>query len=169
MLVILAEINGSPELKVREAIRLKKSCEELGIPHPVNINSVEDLIDLLGEERDQGCLLFSNFPPNSSYPESGKSMNLVDEGNSISRSWEAGSYTTSRNLFGVLNKRYSFKAIHFVTGAPEMFLTDDMIKSLFPGTSVTIQRKREWLKTKSDYQHLYRLFVEEKIQEALQL
>ena len=49
--VILAEINGSPELEVRQSIKLRKDCEAMGIKHPINVNSVEDLIDVLGEEK----------------------------------------------------------------------------------------------------------------------
>jgi len=168
MLVILAELNGSPELEVREAIKLKKSCEKLGIPHPVNINTVEDLIDLLGEDRDQSFLLFSNFPPNSSYAGSGESMNLVDEGDTISRSWPADSYSISLSLFKTLNTRYSFDAIHIITGAPHLILTDEKIKAIFPDLPITIKRKKVWIESGESYQHLYRLFVEEKIKEALQ-
>ncbi len=168
MLVILAEINGSPELEVREAIMLKKSCEKLGIPHPVNIDSVEDLIDLLGEDSDQSFLLFSNFPPNSSYYGSGKSMNFVDEGDTISRSWLADSYSVSLSLFKTLNKRSSFKAIHIITGAPDLILTDEMFNAIFPDLPNTIKRKREWINSGENYQHQYRLYIEEKIKEALQ-
>lgn len=167
MLVILAEINGSPQLKVREAIQLKKTCEKLGIPHPVNINTVEDLIDLLGEDSKKRVLLFTNFSPNSSYPESGISMNFKDEGDKISRSWLADSYSISQNLFTTLNKRYKFKAIHFITGAPDLILTDEIIKSVVPDIPITITRKKEWIKTGEDYQHQYRLFIEEKIKNAL--
>lgn len=163
--IILAEINGSPELQVRQAIRLRKNCEAMGINHPVNVNSVDELIDVLGENKKQNVLLFSNFPPNSSYPASGKSMKLVDEGEYISRSWEADSYSISQKLFTALQKSYTFKAIHFITGAPVSILSDDLIKSLLPGTLISIARKKDWIKEKSDYQELYRLHIEEKIKE----
>jgi hypothetical protein len=166
--VILAEINGSPELEVRQSIKLRKDCEAIGIKHPVNVNSVEDLIDVLGEEKGQSVVLFTNFPPNSSYPDSGKSMKMVDEEDHILRSWEADSYSISLKLFTALEKRYTFKAIHFITGAPPFFLTDENIESLFPGTPITINRKKDWIDSGKDYQELYRLFVEEKIKEALQ-
>lgn len=46
--IILAVINGSPELDNRQAIRLKKTCKELGLEQPVNVNTVDELIDVLG-------------------------------------------------------------------------------------------------------------------------
>ena len=167
MKIILAEINGTPELQVRQAIRLKKYCESLGLEHPVNVNSVEELIDELGECRGLDVLLFSNFPPDSSYPASGKSIKLVEEGDHISRSWEADSYSTSQGLFKALEKRHTFKAIHFITGAPDFILKDECIRSLFPGIPLSITRKKEWIHSGRDYQELYRSHIEEKIRAAL--
>ena len=164
--VILAEINGTPELEVRQAIKLKKTCEFMGLEHPVNVNSAANLIDLLGEDKNQSFLLFSNFPPNSSYPDSGKSINLVDKGEYISRSWDADSYSISQNLFTALEKRYTFTAVHFITGAPPFMLSDDLIKSLFPRTLLTIIRKKDWINSETNYQELYRLYIEKKIRET---
>ena len=167
MKVILANINGAPELEVRHSIKLKKTCEALGLEHPIHANSAEELIDILSEHKEEDLLLFSNFPPNSSYPDSGKSINLVDEGDYISRSWEADYYSISQSLFVALEKRHKFKAIHFITGAPSFILEDKHIRSLFPRTHLTIIRKKDWIGKESNYQELFRLHLEEKIKEAL--
>lgn len=167
MKIILAEINGTPELEVRHAIKLRKTCEELGLEHPINVNSAEELIDMLGEYKGQDILLFSNFPPDSSYPTSGKSMKLVDKGDYIARSWEADAYSISKKLFTALEERYIFKAIHFITGAPSLRLKDEHIISLFPETPLTITRKRDWINAELDYQLLYRMYVEKMISESL--
>jgi len=167
MKIILAEINGSPELDFRQARKLNKICDEMGLGHPVNVNSVAELIDVLGDNKGQSVLLFSNFPPNSSYPDSGKSMKLVDEGDYISRSWEADSYSLSQKLFTVLEKKYIFKAIHFITGAPCFILGDGLIKSLFLEIPLTIIRKKDWIKGEKSYWELYRFHIEKKIKEAL--
>ncbi len=168
MKVILANINGIPELKVRHSIKLKKTCESLGLEHPLHANSAEELIDILSEHKEEDLLLFSNFPPSSSYPESGKSIQLVDEGDYISRSWEADYYSISQSLFVALEKRHKFKAIHFITGAPSFLLEDRHIESLFPGTHLTIIRKQNWIGKDSNYQELFRLYLEKNIKEALE-
>lgn len=167
MKIILAEINGTPELAVRHAIKLKKTCEELGLEHPINVNSAEELIDILGEHKGQDILLFSNFPPDSSYPTSGKSMKHVDMGDYIARSWEADYYSISKKLFTALEKTYTLKALHFITGASSLRLKDEDITSMFPGTPLTITRKKDWIYSEIDYQLHYRKHVEKKIKETL--
>ncbi len=167
MIVIIAEINNREDMPVSEASKLNQVCTAIGVKLLINIHSVEKLTEVLEKNKKNTCLLFSNFPPNSSYPESGKSINMVDKGDYYLLSWDADSYSKSLPFFKGLCTKYKLKAIHFITGAPEKRIGDDLLKALSPHTPMTITRKDVLITPAHNYALLYRLLIVQKIKEAI--
>jgi hypothetical protein len=95
MVVIIAEINGSSSLSGHETSKLKEHCKAMGTDEFQYAYTTDNLSKLLEQNRDQKFLLFSNFPPESSYPKSGKTLKEFEKGDNIYRSWDAYSYLKS--------------------------------------------------------------------------
>lgn len=69
MIIIYAYINARPFHDEPNRIKLHAFCDEHGFKAPYYAYTIEGLELLLEQNRDDSVLLFSNFPPNSSYPE----------------------------------------------------------------------------------------------------
>ncbi len=163
MIVIIAEINKyilllkSDILQIKEA-RPSSECEKLFL-----VDTVKKLETTLEANKDQDFLLFSNFPPNIAYV----SNYTAGNGNRFytQNAVEPDSYSKSKTLFKNISSKYHFRSIHFITAAPIEKLTDDIVKSLFPGLPVTTTRKEEWMQSEKGYRNLYVCFIIEKIKE----
>jgi len=166
MLVINAYINGHPTLSSEGNAVIGEFCKAIDIGPPVNVYKYERLAEILEENRDQKVLLFSNFPPNSSYSGSGKGKRTINEQGEEYESWDADSYLKSKSIFDSWIGKYNFKTIHFITGAPEKKLSDEMLKSLSVTIPITVTRKREWIHPAIEFEKLYIGFMKIKIAEA---
>ena len=167
MVVINAEINQFSFFSRSIAANLKELCETLDIPEPVSVNTVEALAEKLEEHRDHDILLFSNFPPDSSYPDGKKTGNSFRNDECGYQSWQEDTYARSISLFKYLGMEYKFKAIHFITGAPEKLVSDEMLRSFSGHFPVTVARKKDWLHRVLSYEQLFILFMLDKIKEAI--
>lgn len=167
MLVIIAEINGHNSLSASSMAKLKEYCKTVDLDQPINVNSFAGLMEMLDEKRNNTILLFSNFPPDSSYPDSGKTKNTTQVGAIELQAWDADSYEKSRSFFSKILNKYKFRAIHFITGAPKEKLSDELLLTLSTQTPITVTRKRDWIHPDLDYDQLYCLFLIEKIKEAV--
>jgi hypothetical protein len=141
--------------------------KNLGLDLPVKVFSEQDLLRALDNMKDE-CILFTNFPPDSSYPGNSKLINIRDKGDYYNRSWDADSYEISHALFRKIVGNYKLKAIHFLTGASENKISD---KNLFyfssSETIVTVTRRKELMAKVSEYPKLYKQFILKKIKESL--
>jgi hypothetical protein len=88
---------------------------------------------IMEQNLEETFLLFTNFPPNSSYPEKRRD-NPAD-------AWLADSYERTGSYFHRWTEKYRFAGIHIITGAPDDVLTDRMINAYVPGKKVTVIRK----------------------------
>jgi len=167
MIVILATINGPADLSASEAATLREFCISKGIGKPVQVSTAEELNEALEKNSSEGYLLFSNFPPDSSYPGSGKSISIKTKNGVEESSWEADSYTKSSALFGKICKKHHIKGLHFITAAPENVISDENLKSISPTTLISVQRKKDWIQPEYDFHALYRLYVTKKIKETI--
>lgn len=69
MLIIHANLNRrAPRFIGDEALSLQTFCEAYGIKLIIDINDTESLETLVNTYKSETILLFSNFPPDSSYP-----------------------------------------------------------------------------------------------------
>ena len=166
MIVINAYINGHPTLSTRGIAEIGEFCKSVDIDQPVNVFQAEKVEEILEENRNQKVLLFSNFPPDSSYPGSKKTNGTEEAGDENRTAWDADSYLKSRSLFESWTGKYNFKTIHFITGAPQEKLSDDMLKSLSEIIPITVTRKRDWLNSTIEFEKLYVIFMKIKIGEA---
>jgi len=166
MIVINAYINGHPTLSSKGNAEIREFCKTVDIDPPVNVFQVGKLIEILQENRNQKVLLFSNFPPDSSYPGSGEKKRTKKEQGQDYESWNADSYSRSKSLFEAWTGKYNFKTIHFITGAPQEELSDEMLKSLSAIIPITVTRKRDWIHSTIEFEKLYVGFMKVKIVEA---
>jgi hypothetical protein len=167
MLVINAEINRFPFFSSRAGAKIKEFCKTLDIMEPLSVYTTEELRGNLTNNLEESILLFSNFPPDSSYPDSGMSRKNYRKDELGYPSLESDSYTRSLSFFTVLCLKYKFKAIHFITAAPEEKLSDDRIRSLSGIIPITVTRKKEWIHQGRNYEQMCSLFMIQKIREAV--
>ncbi|MBN1181154.1 MAG: hypothetical protein JXB49_02630 [Bacteroidales bacterium] len=120
---------------------------------------------MLEKHKNDKFLLFSNFPPDSSYKQSPKKS--VKIGDQIFESWNADSYTKSTLLFQEWINKFSMAGINIVTGAPNEKLGDIEIKSLTHNVDISVTRKYEWIHPSLDFENMYLLFILEKIKEVV--
>jgi hypothetical protein len=139
----------------------------MGTKNLFYVTTAERLTETLEENKDQEFLLFTNFPPDSSYPDSGKPILTYDDGEYIRKGWEADAYSRTTVLFNDIFNKYKFKAVHFITGAPVSKADDKMLKSLSPEIYVTVTRKNNWVHPDLIYEHLYMIFIADNIKEAV--
>lgn len=147
MIIIYAYINASPMHCEPKNLRLIELCNQNGFQAPIYAYSVEGLEFLMERHKEDSILLFTNFPPNSSYPESIK-KELV-------KPWLADSYERTGSFFTQWVAKYRFAGIHVITGAPDDILTDSEIKRYFHDKNVTIIRKGVWIKEGVDFENVF--------------
>lgn len=155
MIIIYAYINARPFYDEPDRIKLHAFCNEHGFKAPFYVYSIEGLEMLMEQNRDESVLLFSNFPPNSSYPEMTR--------NNYGKPWEADSYQRTGQHFSHWHSRYRFAAIHFVTGAPESVLSDEAVKGYLPNLKVSIIRKGIWIQENVDFEKVFTTYMIETI------
>lgn len=167
MVVINAEINGTPSLSGHTVAKLKDFCKKVNIFHFGNVYTIEVLAAKLEFNKHHNIILFSNFPPDSSYPESGKKTGVKMVNNIKCRSIEADSYSKSTSLFKDLLNKYNFKSIHFITGAPEDMVSSQQLLSLSESAISTVTRKADWIHPDLDYEQMFYLYLTRKIKETV--
>jgi hypothetical protein len=162
MIIIIANLNAAIELRGFQADKIMEACTSMGLDQPIYIQTPEELPAILEQNRYQSCLLFSNYPPDCSYAD----VTLAPNYNT-NRGWDADSYEKSANFFKDLFTNYSFKAIHFITNAPFYMTPEFLLKELSPRAKVSVTRKRELADFGLGYEHNRRIFIVEKIEEAM--
>lgn len=66
----------------------------------------------------KSIVVFTNFPPDSYYPEHAKLWRETTSGDGLSASWKSDSYERSRELFARLFGERKVTAWYFITGTP---------------------------------------------------
>jgi hypothetical protein len=167
MFIIVAIINGIDEMKGFQASKIKEACSSIGIEPPVYLQTTDKLLEVLEGNRAQNCLLFTNFPPDRTYSKCHVSGKKTKKNDRPKDELDENTYSQSTLFFNNIFTNYSFKAIHFITGASKGLAGDNFLKSLSPRAPVTVTRKSSWIGQGLDYEHNCRLFIVEKINEAL--
>lgn len=163
MKIINARINSEAALSSTGSAQLAKTCTFLGIDPPVGVYDETQLLNILEYNKDKELVLFSNFPPNSSYPDS----NSFKSNFRRSDAWIADSYSITQSLFIDISAKYNFKAVHVISSAPRNMLGIDFLQSLFPDALVTLKRNSEFISGKLGYSISYRAYMEGRIKESL--
>ncbi len=163
MIVIISEINGSQMFDSSHMLKLKSEFDSLDVEMLIYVYSDEELLQVLRENKYKNFIVFSNFPPNSSYPGSGKKMNYKDEGSELTRSWEADSYSMTKGLFEDICSKYKILEIHFLTGAPVQMVSDEFIKSVSQTARITITRKKQLIDSGLDFHQTYCNYIVETV------
>lgn len=151
MIIIIANFNRLSVIEKIGVVDLNNECLELNIKEPIYVYSLEKLLEELEDNRDEGVLLFSNFPPNNSYSDNRLPQDI--------------SYSRSSKLFKDLNSKYKFKAMHFITGASEDKVNDELLQSLFPSIPVTITGRHSLMKDGNGYPSSYFQYIIKKIKD----
>jgi hypothetical protein len=103
-------------------------------------------------------VLFSNFPPDSSYAQDPVVTERVAAGGGVITSFAADSYEKTKAFYSSLLSAHPAVELHVITGAPFERLTNFEITSVGLGDLVTVQRKSEWL-YQPDYPQRYADYV----------
>jgi hypothetical protein len=164
MQIIIAHLNNSENLSTKEVSSIKMQIPE--ISRVIIVNRVSDFNEML-EMIKEDSILFSNFPPNSSYPESGKKLNYEEKEYYINRYWEADSYSKSTELFNKVNENGYIKSIHFMTGAPHTMVNIETLWALLPNKKITCQSTGGWIGHGKNFMDLKFLYILNKIKEGL--
>ena len=135
MRVINARINSNSVLSGTDATHLYSTCSVYGVPSMINVFNSEQLITAMERFKDEKIMIFSNYPPNSSYPGSENFGVKLEEGNA----WIADAYSMSAKLFVLIAYKYDVEAIHFISGAPEQMINEKKLQRLLPKTTVTFK------------------------------
>ena len=147
MIIINARINSEQVFDGIEAAQFTSICATLNINQPIEVFDTTQLTRVLESNKGKKCLLFSNFPPNSSYPNSSSYKGPFRHTNG----WLADSYSKTEDFFKEINSKYVFEAVHIVSGAPRDMLTMDLVQSIFTNTLVTIKRNYELIRSRVGY------------------
>lgn len=145
MVVIISELFRFPAMPGKLAAPLNEYCKSAGLNEPVNVNSEEALREKLQEYKGEQIILLSNFPPDSSYRRATSAKSGLPYQKTAERPTEGFSYERSNSLFRELCAGYNFRAIHFITGAPDNSVNIGELVALFPETMITMIRKNEFL------------------------
>jgi hypothetical protein len=139
MLIIHANINRRvPRFIGDEALSLQTFCKAYGIKLIINVSDTELLESLVNTYTSDTILLFSNFPPDSSYPGCAQK----DQAILSNPEWNADTYEKSITFFKKLTRLDAIKALHIVTGAPKEKLSDAFMTQVFSHVKFSI--KRNW-------------------------
>ena len=163
MIIINARINSNSVLNGIEASQLSANIKTLGINEPITVFDFDSLTTILKENKGEEFVLFSNFPPNSSYSESATYGNKASGTNS----WHADDYGISSFDFSKLNEQYKFNAIHFISGAPASWIDLEYLQAIFPDTKVTLKRNQDFIDSKLGFEKSYRNYIVGRIKESL--
>ena len=161
MIIINARINSEPVFDGVEAAKFTSICNVLNISQPIEVFDTTQLTKVLENNKDKKCLLFSNFPPNSSYPNSSSYKGSFRQTNE----WVANSYSNTKAFFEELNTKYSLSAVHFISGAPRDMVTIDLLQSIFSNTLVTLKRNDDFVCSKVGYGLSYTHYFAGKIKD----
>ena len=166
MLIIIVKINGSYGAEEIESAAMNAEIKKLGLELPVTVFSEQKLLEILEDNPLEDFVLFTNHPPNSSYPETDIEYKNLDKGTYSRKYSVADSYSKAYAFFSFITKKYNFKAIHFLTGAPKDVLRDEDLRS-YSDTEITVKRRTELMPKVSEYPRLYKQYVLEKLKETL--
>jgi hypothetical protein len=161
MIAIISNINSSTFLCGKHISKLRSECDSLEVEIHTNVFSEERLRKLLSENKLRNFIIFSNFPPNSTYPGGSKKMSYhTREGQTYSY-FEADSYTRSRSLFEYICSKYKILEVHFLTGAPVQKVPDEYVKSVSKNSKITIIRKNVLYDSVQDTDQTYCNYIVE--------
>jgi hypothetical protein len=90
----------------------------------------------------------------------------LDNGSYTRKSSLADSYSKAYTFFKYITKKYNFKAIHFLTGAPKDMVRDEDLKS-YSDTEITVTRKIDLMPKESEYPRLYKQYILTKLKETI--
>jgi len=169
MKVIIANINKPIGLVGIYISKLEEACKEMKIDHPIHVNTTEQLLEVLEDNKDDSCLLFTNFPEDSSYRNYEKPLNMNDGENYFSHTRKEDFYSKSKIFYRNIGSKYSIKKTYFITGASERMVKDSYLESLFPNIPVTVKRNNDLLDQGKGYYQSYSDFLIEKIKESISL
>ena len=164
--VIIANINGSIGIEESESAAIITEIKNMGLELPVKVFSEMKLLEVLEDNPLEDFILFTNHPPNSSYPETDKEYKDLDNGSYSRQSSLADSYSKTHTFFTYITNKYNFKAIHFLTGAPKDMVSDKDLKS-YSDTEITVTRRKDLLVKVSEYPGLYKQYILTKLQETI--
>lgn len=157
MLVIIANLNATlsiTESQVRDIQKKNPNIKQIRL-----INRVIDFEELI-RSTDSPTVLISNFPPNSSYPDSETPIQRKIQGDYVSESYIADSYIKSSLLFEEVNAQPLVKAVHIITGAPLDMVNLKTLQQVLPDKTITFQNKSEWMDETKNYYVLYLRYLE---------
>jgi len=160
MKVIIAEINHPAGWPVEQRLKFVEVFLNEGLAPPVYAFSCGDLQSALEKDPDTPVLLFSNFPPNSSYRDERNE-------NFSTTNWLADSYSRTATFFEDICKKYNFVSIQLVTGAPEKVLSDQEMERACSPKKIRIIRKKKWISPASDFYKVFSIHVMEQTKKYL--
>jgi len=144
MIVILAILHSKNYLKIHEASAIK-SVSYLTQPIEVKFAiSPTTLEEKLNKHKGENVMLITNFPPDSHFPEDEYKERRTRGGDCLSIPDKKDTFLRSHRYFTRLFSKYTFEAVHFVTGAPEGRLEEEYLKGLIPDTEISVTRHSRW-------------------------
>lgn len=155
MILILAQINGVVRLDEKQTEDIRKFCDRKGINKLIKVTTAQTFIKVIEEFQNEEVIMFSNYPPNSSYPENRKTMG--------ENGWKADSYSQSAELFKLIMDGKNFKSIDIITGAPFDVLSDEEVKATFSNNTVSITRLRDWDASNVPHHIQYKNLIQNRI------
>ncbi len=118
MNVLIAKINGSQGLTQTQCALLDIKMQKKGSSSVRHLFNPQSLLDAMNAGKERKVVLFTNFPPDSSYPDSGKSIQTKEKDGVTHRFWEADGYRRSERYFKYLAGFSNLVSVHFISGAP---------------------------------------------------
>lgn len=166
MKVVIANINELKGLDISFVIKMLRVCNDLGISPPIYVRTAKSLLQILEESENEKILLFSNFPPDSSYPKDEDiSSGFVNY--DFIRSAALESFSKSIFLLAKIGVSKRLAAIHIITCALPEVISDEFLRSLLPGSPTMIKRTDENIITDTYFELIYSKYIIEKVKEAL--
>lgn len=165
MNIIIANLNDKQDLLRTEMAVLEITLKKLGatlIFYEFNLERLAETVNSC----ETDILLFTNFPPDSSYPESEKSLQYIEQETCIERYYEADGYKRSTAFFDELRHKSKFRAVHFITGAPKDLVPDEFLKAVFGDVPTTIKRRHDWIGAGENYNKLYLKYIESAVRKT---
>ena len=167
MVVINACIYNCTNLGAYETEKLNRGLQLLKIERFVNVFTIPKLIEELDANPDREILLISNFPPKELYLKNNVSQSIIDKYENIVPVWNLPEYKISAGLFTHICKCYKFMAIHWITGAPQSYVTDSHILTITGNIPTTIKRKHDWTVEGANFEVMLRVYMLNMITETV--
>jgi hypothetical protein len=104
------------------------------------------LFELLEERKEEMNILFTNFPPNSSY-KTERVYNTNEDENYIYKSLPADSYSMTSEHYKNIGSKYSLIGISIITGAPKSMMPFDSLNEMLNCDSVDVFYRSDSFKT----------------------